>query len=162
MSQAKYTLLVAAILAAVSIFAVFTVEAAEFRVLELKELSIGYRGFIKGGYRPTINGIGIPDRTLNDEVTLFINIDFMKYFYWNHRVHGATDRVASTGGQGQYRDIGWQFFFGFRPTKFLSVEYEHHSQHVLDHKAPFRYPVEDSFGIKLHIFQDSRPSDTVF
>lgn len=137
-------------------------DAREFQLIELKELTVGYRDFLDGGYRPTLNGNGLENRTLGKEVNLFMNVDFGRYFFWNNRIHGASDEVVGTQGKGQFRDVGWQFWLGFRPLKILTVEYEHHSQHMLDHASPDRFPVEDSVGIKIHIFRDSKPSETLF
>ena len=51
---------------------------------------------------------------------------------------------------------------GIRLGRGLDIEYEHHSQHLLDSTYPYqRFPVEDSIGVKLHLFRNSS-HDTIF
>ncbi len=138
----------------------------EFHLLELKDATIEYKSFFPGGYRQTLNGNGIDDRTLGKEVILYLNTDIGKYFFWDNRIHGGTDEVVGPDGQGtgkgQFRDVGWEFKFGVRPASFLTVLYTHHSQHVLDQKMPGRFPVEDSIGFQLHLYRDSTPRASIF
>jgi hypothetical protein len=160
MCETKYAALVCLILGALALFA-SRGDAAEWKLLELKDATIEYKDFLPGGYRATLNGNGLVDRTLGKEVVLYLNADLFRYFYFNNRVHGGTDQVVGTT-RGQFRDVGWNFQLGFRPTKFLSLQYEHHSQHMLDYATPGRFPVEDSIGFQIHFFRDPTPSATVF
>jgi hypothetical protein len=137
-------------------------ETKTWKLIELKELTMGYRDFTPGGHRPTLNGNGLENRTLGKELQLFFNTDIGRYFFWNNRVHGGTDEVIGSGGKGQFRDVGWQFWLGVRPSKYLTLEYEHHSQHMLDYSMPGRFPVEDSVGLKIHLYRDYTPSATIF
>ncbi len=137
-------------------------QASDWKLLELKDATIEYKSFFAGGYRPTLNGNGLENRQPGKEVILYLHTDIARYFFFNNRIHGGTDEMKDTGAAGQFRDVGWNFQFGVRPSKYVTLQYEHHSQHMLDYASPNRFPVEDSIGFQLHILRDARPSATVF
>lgn len=141
-------------------------EAREFHVLELKEVSMGYKDFFDGAYDPFLNESGMADRQKDKQVNLFINMDVAKYFYWNNRIHGTTDEgtdgYGKGNGKGQFRMIGWNFQLGVRPFSRVKLEYEHHSQHMLDWDRKAKFPVEDSIGIKIEVYRSPEPSDSIF
>jgi hypothetical protein len=166
MKDTHYAAVICFILGLLAIFA-SQVEAAEpepaWRLFELKEVSVEYKDFFPGGYRPTLNGNGLDNRTLGKEVVLRLDVDLGRYFFFNHRVHGGSDEIIEgDSGRGQFRDVGWNFLIGARIASFLTVQYEHHSQHMLDHASPTRFPVEDSLGFTLFFYRDRTPGASAF
>ncbi len=137
------------------------VDAREFKLIELRETTIAYRSFLPGGSDASITDNGLSNKTLGEEVNLHVNVDFARYFYLNNRVHGTTDKDATTGEGGQFRMIGWNYSLGVRLSSYLNVEYEHHSQHALDHTLPRHFPLEDSIGFKLFIYKAHGDSHTI-
>lgn len=138
----------------------------DFKLLELKDATMEYKSFMPGGYRPTLNGNGLENSQPGKEVILHLNTDVLRYAFFNNRVHGGTEELVNESGKGtgkgQFRDVGWEFNFGVRPSSYFTLQYTHHSQHMLDHKATGRFPVEDSVGLQLHLYRDRNPSDTIF
>jgi hypothetical protein len=125
-------------------------EAGDFKIVEVQEVTIQYRHYFPGGYNYMINANGLEGKSLGQGVNLIINTDFLKYLYWNNLVHSTTDRNVNS--LGQFRHLGWQFAIGTRIASMLSVEYYHHSQHLLDHKHILgRFPVEDAININLQL-----------
>jgi hypothetical protein len=123
-------------------------EASDFRLLELRETSVNYKRFNKTNFAPLFEG---PQK---ERITLTVNSDFMRYFFFNNRVHGTTTTA-------QYHLIGWNFQFGLRLSKYLDVLYEHHSQHVLDESPGQHFPVEDSVGFTLYLYRFDAPAPTL-
>lgn len=148
-----------------TLLALSPAEASDFQLVELKDVTIGYKSFFPGSYQPQLAQSGIPNRTLGKELNLNLGIDLLRYAYFNSRVHGTTDEIIENGkstGKGQFREVGWNFQLGIRPHALFSIEYEHHSQHMLDWQSPTRFPVEDSIGIKVFIYKSKEPSETIF
>jgi hypothetical protein len=75
--------------------------------------------------------------------------------YWDNNVHGET--VDS----GVFQTVGWQWELGIRITNQVSIFHEHHSRHRLEDRPEHRFkggsqfPVEDSYGIKLILIQET-------
>lgn len=136
--------------------AVSTCHAREFKLLEVQEVSIDYKSFMRNGNSPYMtNG-----STLNKEVDLNINTDFLRYFYVNNRVWSLVD-------QHQFRWVGLNAQIGARLTSFLDIGFEHFSQHTLDRQYYFkditgdRFPVYDAITLKIYLFKRD-PRDTIF
>ena len=120
--------------------------------LDLQEVSLEYKSFSSGGRDPLITQNGLEDRALDKEVDLNVNIDILKYLYWNNTVHSMTDRFTD-GGAGQFRLVGWDYKLGVRIFDSLHVQYEHFSQHLLDTTYKHGdFPVQDSLGFILYIY----------
>lgn len=123
------------------VISILPLKALAFDIIKLDELSVDYKHFKDGGRDPLFY-----DSKKKEYLGLNINTDFAKIFYWDNIVHSATD-------QYQFHLIGWNFKLGARVTKFLSLQMEHHSQHILDATYPYMaYPVEDNVGIRLYLY----------
>jgi len=144
------TLLICLVATAVLFLAASLGNAEDFKFVEVQEVTVNYKSYFPNGYEPLISDNGLPDRQLDKELTLRVNTNFLKYLYWNNYVHSWTDKT-STGG-GQFRLVGYQFDLGIQITSFVSLEYAHHSQHLLDHQLPNRFPVNDSISLNLFLF----------
>jgi hypothetical protein len=121
-------------------------DAAENWFIQPDELSVQYKGFHKSARHPLFT-----DSTPKEGIDLVMNTDLLfGTAFWDNTIHSTTD-------DSQYRHIGWQFKLGTRVASFLTIEYQHHSQHLLDTSYPhMKFPVEDSLGFTLHIY-NARP-----
>jgi hypothetical protein len=158
-AEKRAAFLLALLSASILLYAMLLPEAkADFKLLELHELSMGYKQFGPGGSDPllTQNGLG---HDQDKEIELLMNTSLLKFIYWNNRVHAGTDKDID--GHGQFRTVGWQFQFGVHLSSYLDVQYEHHSQHVLDYTEPFHFPVQDSIGIRIYFYRDQKPVSTI-
>lgn len=133
-------------------------QASDFKFVELQKVDIQYRQYFPGGRHYLITHNGLPDRSLDKGVSIEANTDILKYLYWNNLIHSLTDKTSE--GRGQFRSVGWEFKLGVRALPFLSVEYYHHSQHVLDISQERGFPVEDAVNFNIHLF-DSRTKDAL-
>lgn len=80
-----------------------------------------------------------------ESLALNMNIDIIGPLHWDNTIHATTD-------DGQYRMVGWQFFFGINPLKWIDIGYRHHSQHIMGApELPMGFPIEDSLCVKLYI-----------
>ena len=152
--------LISSFLFLVSIF-VSSASASEYKFIDVDELKINYKDYFPGGADPLITQNGIPNRQLGKQVNLNLNLDLMNVLYWNNTVHGTTDEIIGSN-KGQFRRVGWQFQFGINIEEHISVEYYHHSQHLLDYEWPYgRWPVEDAISVNLYIIRKHK-KDTIF
>ncbi len=136
-------------------------DAKEWKLLELREVTIGYEQYLPGGHDPLLSENGLDNKAPGSQVEFEVNTDVAKYLYFNNRVHAGTDKDRDGDGRGQYRSVGWQFAFGVHVSEYLDVEYAHHSQHDLDHELPFHFPTVDSIGIKLFLYKTKTESHTI-
>lgn len=125
-------------------------QADDFRFVELQKVDIQYRHYFPGGRHYLITDNGLPDRHLDKGVSIEANTNILRYFYWNNLVHSLTDKTSE--GRGQFRAVGWLFTLGVRALPFLSVEYFHHSQHILDTSQERGFPVEDAVNFNIHLY----------
>jgi hypothetical protein len=121
--------------------------AKDWHLIELHDVAIEYRRFVDDG-RDTLIYPHVHKEALN----LSVDMDVLRYFYWDNTIHSLTD-------QSQYRGIGLELSFGIRLNDSWAVQYHHYSQHVLDepiHTLP-RFPVEDSVGIVFKLYTSPNP-----
>lgn len=90
------------------------------------------------------------------------NLRLAEVFYWNNNVH-------TEGVSAQVKTVGWHWELGLHASKYLDFFYEHHSRHVMEGSSPQyidpstgiatdqKYPVEDSYGIRLKFYINDRP-----
>lgn len=86
------------------------------------------------------------------------DLTILKYGFWRNEVHGE-------GTQAKFMTIGWHWEMGIRLTDQIEIYHDHHSRHVLDREqryewreashtwAPIKYPVEDSYGIRIIFYE---------
>jgi hypothetical protein len=95
---------------------------------------------------------------------LEMDLSVAKYLFWENRIH--TESVAST-----VKTVGWHWIAGIRFLPWLDVIHEHHSRHVMDQPQERynpetgkreKYPVEDSYGIRIHIIMKPKQSKSLY
>lgn len=141
------------------IFLIFYTSTAYSEVFSLREIYLDYKYFHEGSRNPLIDNSGIENRELDQELSLFFNMDLFKYSYFDNQILGLTDRRADSKKKSGFRVVGWNFKVGIKLFKFLDAGYHHFSKHLLDYEyADWRFPVEDSFYLKLYFYkrEDSR------
>ena len=117
--------------------------------IEVKELSLQFDRFHDSARIPSL----YPYKA-HEGLALNMNLNLWGPVYWDNQVHALMDT-------GQYRSVGWEFQVGLAPMRWLSlsdrdwlrIAYRHHSQHLLEAlpATGIRFPVEDSFFVKLFI-----------
>lgn len=109
--------------------------------IQVDELSLQYKKFNQSARHPLFY-----NSQMKEGIDLNMNTDLaFGLIFWDNKIHTTTNSA-------QYYLIGWQFKFGTHITEFLDVQYEHHSQHLLDDNYPYMsFPVEDSLGFTLRI-----------
>lgn len=129
--------------------------------LELRKVALDFEQFLPGGRDPLITDNGLPDRTLGQGLDLMVNIDVLKYGYWENTIHSETDAVMNPDGStstGQFRMVGWEYALGVDFRRIFSwlpvrIGARHYSRHCLDCTYPFPYPVQNSIGGQLIIYE---------
>lgn len=131
------------ILTAILLLMMSDAEATDWHLIDLKELNVNYKRFVSDGRDPLIYPY-----VHKEAINLDVNMDLFNVFYWDNRILSVTD-------DAQYRGVGLNVKLGLRITQSLSLQYEHLSQHVLDDKVQRmdKFPVEDSIGLVLKIYQ---------
>lgn len=131
------------VLFAVALYLQEDAGASENWFVQLDEVSVNYKRYHEHARHPLF-----VDSSLKEGVDLRMNTDLLfGTAFWDNLIHSNTD-------DAQYRHIGWNFRLGTRVTSFITLQYEHHSQHLLDTAYPFmKFPVEDSLGFTLTIYQ---------
>lgn len=94
-------------------------------------------------------------------VTSDFNISILGVFFWENDVHA--EAVS-----GAVKTVGWKWDLGIRVFPWLDLLHEHHSRHVLDEVQQVnalennKYPVEDSYGIRLHVYTNPTKPGTLW
>jgi hypothetical protein len=88
------------------------------------------------------------------------DVSILKYGFWRNEVHGE-------GTKAKFMTIGWRWEMGIALGK-VELLWEHHSRHTMDQEQPYywntniqsfnqaKYPVEDSYGIRINFYQRER------
>lgn len=131
-----------------------------FHVLDLDYFDMkGARfGYNRDPLTPDIEGHQYIGRIETD-----FQLRILEVGYWKNSVH-------TEGTAGQLQTVGWHYELGLRLTPYLSPFYEHHSRHRMDSTIPDynqdgrpdKFPVEDSYGIRLHFYINDRPHRSLF
>ena len=125
-------------------------QAGENWFIQPDEVSVTYKKYHESSRHPLFT-----NSQLKEGVNITVNTDILGVFFWDNLVHSNTD-------DSQYRHIGWNFKLGVRPLSWLTLQYEHHSQHLLDTAYPhMKFPVEDSVGFTINIFQQRKRGSTL-
>jgi hypothetical protein len=122
------------------------VEASIAPSIELNSLAIKWRSYLSPGRDALIY-----PHEHKDAIELSVDMDVLRYFYWDSRVYGITDN-------SQYRAVGLNAHIGLRFTDSFRAEYEHTSEHLLDDVHSFmpKFPVSDAFVILIDIYKPRR------
>lgn len=92
------------------------------------------------------------------------NLRILEVFYWNNNVH--TEGVVA-----KVETVGWHWELGLHLLDNVDLFHEHHSRHRMDDTTPIDYdgngkpdkfPVEDSYGIKLIFYVNPQPHRSLF
>lgn len=105
----------------------------------------------------------IPQDQYKGRVATDFQLRILEVGYWKNYVH-------TEGTPSQLQTVGWQWELGIRISDELSIFHEHHSRHRMDSAEldldgdgkPNKFPVEDSYGIRLHFYVNPRPSRSIF
>lgn len=85
---------------------------------------------------------------------------FNDYLFWRNEVHGE-------GTAAKFMTMGWRYELGLS-LGIVELYWDHHSRHTLDQEQPYywdpytgswgqiKYPVEDSYGIRINIYERKR------
>lgn len=94
-------------------------------------------------------------------VAVNFDLELFRYGFWRNYVHGEGTNAAFT-------TVGWQYEFGFKIGSQFEFFHKHHSRHVLDREQPKiwdenlnmpvdgRFPVEDSYGIRIIFYEKKK------
>ena len=140
----------------------FPVSCSAFDLIDLREVTFDYKSFNSGGHDPIIQDSGIINREDDKYIGLNANVDVLHYFYMNNLVHGTSDQPIVGQGVGQFRTVGWQYELGVHLTDWLDLDYEHHSQHLLDYEGSNHFPVENSVGFHLKLFESHKEKAVIW
>lgn len=72
-------------------------------------------------------------------------VEVYELLYHTNKFHFSMDR-------SQIRHAGWEYYLGFRLTKWLRIFKYHHSEHMLEQEPEQVgniFPVEDSYGVRI-------------
>ena len=121
-------------------------QASVAPAIELNSLSLKWRSYLSPGRDALI----FPHEH-KDALELGVDMDVLRYFYWDARVYGITD-------DAQYRAVGLNSHIGLRFSDTFRAEYEHTSEHILDdtHSYLPKFPVSDAFVIIIDIYKPRR------
>lgn len=103
----------------------------------------------------------LPDLECQDwkgRVSAQFDLGILKYGFWRNDVHAE-------GTDAKFMSVGWHWELGAKLGKQIELIYEHHSRHTMDTEQPYswipgqtyveqnRYPVEDSFGVRIIFYK---------
>jgi len=78
-------------------------------------------------------------------VELNWDVDMLRYrdfgLFWDNTVEGRST-------ESQFRQVGWRYELGIAINR-VNVFWRHHSQHVMDYRAPHRFPLRNEYGVEF-------------
>lgn len=128
---------------------------SKYRLIELEQFSLSFTKFgcNRDHQTPDLDCYEYRGRVATEfDLRLFND-----WLYWNNRVHGE-------GTEAKFETMGWHYELGLDLGK-IQLFWEHHSRHVLDREQPYywderrdtwrqvKYPVEDSYGVRLIFYR---------
>lgn len=139
--------MIAVVLFAFSILA--SVARADFKVFNLNELSIDYKNYKM--VNPNSRNMLIYPEHPKEAINVNVNIDLLKYCYWDSIIESLTT-------EAQYKSIGLQTRTGCRIFNSIELGVYHHSQHILDGKSTYmwRFPEEDAVQLKIYLYKQEK------
>ncbi len=133
-------------------------EAESADWMQLREATVTYRSFLPGGTDPLITqNPYLPNRAMDKELNLDVNLDLVNYLYWNNTVHSMTDSQYAPASGGQFRMVGLEMGFGVDMRRIyselpISIGYHHFSRHLLDTASPYHFPCQDAIELKIYLY----------
>lgn len=133
-------------------------EASRIRWAELERFSLKLMKFgcNRDHQTPELDCYNYRGRVASEFDLRFVN----DYLFWRNEVHGE-------GTDAKFMTMGWHYELGLDLGK-VELLWEHHSRHTLDQAQPYywdqyyetirptKYPVEDSYGIRINFYQRGR------
>jgi len=58
--------------------------------------------------------------------------------------------ITGQSRHSRFRNIWWDYTLGITTTDWLDIVWDHRSQHSLDMQNDSKYPVRDSYGIRIY------------
>lgn len=109
--------------------------------LVLRTADITYKAYTGSGTDELIY-----PRTHTSELNLYLDVKLLQFFYFRSTVFGLSDT-------GQFRAVGLNYHIGLPLWKYLDVEYEHYSKHLIDATSSTLpgYPLYDSINVIFHL-----------
>jgi hypothetical protein len=128
-------------------FTVSSLNAAEYRLLDVDQLDMSYEKFTKR------RDAQAPQYGLKDwdhRVSMDVDFRLLRYGFWENWIH--TEAIP-----GKVKTVGWDWKLGANLGRYVDVYYHHHSQHVMDEpQIETGNPVEDSYGFRLKFIDRPR------
>ena len=99
-------------------------------------------------------------RSYTGRVATNFDLSILDHGFWRNEVHGE-------GTESKFMTMGWHYEIGVKFSQF-EIFHEHHSRHVLDQDEPklwndktqevnnMRYPVEDSYGLRIVFYEKKK------
>ena len=96
-----------------------------------------------------------------DRTTVKFDISLLGALYFDSRLH------METLDTGTFKSGGWEWYAGIRVASWLDAFMHHHSQHVFEKNVVTvdgknTFPVEDAFGIRIKLIEDSNKKKSLF
>lgn len=135
--------------------------AAEFKLIDLDSFDMKAAKF--GANRDPLTPDIAPDKYVG-RVESDFKLRILEVFYWDNQVH-------TEGVEAKVQTVGWHWELGLRINKQFSIFHEHHSRHRMDDATPIdydrdgqpdKYPVEDSYGIRMNFYINPTPARSLF
>jgi hypothetical protein len=131
--------------------------AGEYHLLNMEHFDMSYADF---RHQRDPYAMEYTDDWLYRAATNF-RFNFMGALYWDNYVH-----MEAVDG-GTPKTVGWHWTLGLRLHDNLDVFAEHHSRHVMEDERPRidghnQFPVEDSYGIRFTVIEDSSSKRSVW
>ena len=135
-----------------------------FRILDVEDISMEASKFDCNREPMT------PDIPCTDylyRMAFRVDLRLLEVGYFRNNVH--TEALES-----QVKTVGWEYEIGLRVFPWLDIFRHHHSRHVMEGEQPrvwdidrqalreVRYPVEDSYGIRLRFWTNDREPGYLF
>lgn len=116
--------------------------------LKVEEMYVEYRKY--EAYRNTYYPPEKDDWTHTGEFHYTVSV--LNRLYWQNNFHMSMDSTP------QVRHGGWEYYMGLRIFKSFHLVKYHHSEHVFEDKFNRKFPVEDSYGVRVYFKTlDNRP-----
>lgn len=139
-------------------------QAAEFRLLDVDQFSVEGSRFAENRDPMTPN---TDQKEYVGRAAARFDLRLLEVGYWRNWVH-------SEGVDSRFTTVGWQWELGVHVSKYIDLFHYHHSRHVMDGEQPLvfnerstepernRFPVEDSYGMRLIFYLNPRPHSSLF
>lgn len=130
-------------------------------VIKLEKLKIDYHKFTPSS-RDAFIVPNLPNTQLDSQIKLSIDMDILKYVYWNNNVYTITDKTLGPHSYQQFRYVSWEYHFGIRVLENFNLEFYHKSEHLLDATPSIQYPMINSIGVSYTIYSNPQKPGSIF